>query len=186
MMIYVAGASRELDRVEAFITVARLRGHELTHDWTVPVRASRIAGKTDADHTDEEAAAYASEDLQGIVTADAFVLLAPAEGGSGAWAELGFALGSFRGPILVAGEHCRRSVFTRLAHATCLTDDAALMVLDKLEQDLRAALAEAATWTCRVCGCTNARPCEGGCSWAQPNLCDRCVSDDGPLILGVR
>jgi hypothetical protein len=29
---------------------------------------------------------------------------------------------------------------------------------------------------CRVCGCTDDRACPGGCSWAEPDLCSRCVS----------
>lgn len=28
---------------------------------------------------------------------------------------------------------------------------------------------------CIACGCTNDRPCPGGCIWAGPNLCSRCV-----------
>lgn len=28
---------------------------------------------------------------------------------------------------------------------------------------------------CRVCGCTNDRACPGGCVWAEPDLCSRCV-----------
>lgn len=28
---------------------------------------------------------------------------------------------------------------------------------------------------CRVCGCTDALACVGGCIWAEPNLCSRCV-----------
>jgi hypothetical protein len=31
--------------------------------------------------------------------------------------------------------------------------------------------------TCRGCGCTDDRPCEGGCSWAAPNVCSRCIED---------
>ncbi|HEY0075554.1 MAG TPA: hypothetical protein VGB77_15760 [Abditibacteriaceae bacterium] len=27
---------------------------------------------------------------------------------------------------------------------------------------------------CRVCGCTNEAACNGGCSWAEPNLCSEC------------
>jgi hypothetical protein len=27
---------------------------------------------------------------------------------------------------------------------------------------------------CRVCGCTNARACPGGCSWIEPDLCSKC------------
>ena len=29
---------------------------------------------------------------------------------------------------------------------------------------------------CRVCGCTEDRACEGGCSWAEPDLCSACWS----------
>ena len=31
---------------------------------------------------------------------------------------------------------------------------------------------------CRVCGCTENQPCEGGCAWAsnEYNLCDKCVT----------
>lgn len=28
---------------------------------------------------------------------------------------------------------------------------------------------------CVGCGCTDAHPCEGGCIWATPTLCSRCV-----------
>ncbi|HYG60715.1 MAG TPA: DUF1292 domain-containing protein [Symbiobacteriaceae bacterium] len=28
---------------------------------------------------------------------------------------------------------------------------------------------------CRVCGCTDANGCEGGCIWAAPGLCSRCA-----------
>jgi hypothetical protein len=29
--------------------------------------------------------------------------------------------------------------------------------------------------SCRVCGCTQSQACAGGCIWAEPNLCSRCV-----------
>lgn len=28
--------------------------------------------------------------------------------------------------------------------------------------------------TCRVCGCTDAEACPGGCSWAEADLCSTC------------
>jgi hypothetical protein len=33
--------------------------------------------------------------------------------------------------------------------------------------------------TCCVCGCTEDRPCPGGCSWTDPEktLCSRCNSE---------
>jgi hypothetical protein len=27
---------------------------------------------------------------------------------------------------------------------------------------------------CRVCGCSESRPCEGGCVWVEVDLCSRC------------
>ena len=29
---------------------------------------------------------------------------------------------------------------------------------------------------CRICGCTDDRACDGGCSWAEPGLCSACVA----------
>ena len=29
---------------------------------------------------------------------------------------------------------------------------------------------------CRVCGCSEFHPCPGGCLWAAPDLCSRCVN----------
>ena len=31
---------------------------------------------------------------------------------------------------------------------------------------------------CRACGCTDSRACAGGCSWAEPGLCSRCVGKE--------
>jgi len=28
---------------------------------------------------------------------------------------------------------------------------------------------------CRICGCTEGQDCPGGCVWAAPDLCSRCV-----------
>ena len=28
---------------------------------------------------------------------------------------------------------------------------------------------------CRICGCTEARACPGGCYWFEPDLCSRCA-----------
>jgi hypothetical protein len=28
---------------------------------------------------------------------------------------------------------------------------------------------------CRVCGCTDERACDGGCIWAEADLCSRCA-----------
>jgi hypothetical protein len=33
--------------------------------------------------------------------------------------------------------------------------------------------------SCRVCGCTEDRACEGGCYWIEPDLCSACAKADG-------
>ena len=42
---------------------------------------------------------------------------------------------------------------------------------------------------CRVCGCTDDRACDGGCSWAEADLCSRCApaaaSDRAAQALGA-
>lgn len=30
---------------------------------------------------------------------------------------------------------------------------------------------------CRICGCTNARACPGGCHWIENDLCSRCLPE---------
>lgn len=34
---------------------------------------------------------------------------------------------------------------------------------------------------CRGCGCTEARPCPGGCMWVGEDLCSICLAG-GPLL----
>lgn len=186
LRVYVAGAGRDLQRVEAFVASMQLRGHVLAHDWLHHVRAASVAGQEDKDLPDVHAARMAQGDLEGLIAADAFVLLAPGEGGSGAWTEFGFALAIFQGPVVVAGPHARRSVFTRLAAALAVTDEAALDLLDELGRAQAAVDAESATWACVVCGCTNDRPCEGGCAWVAPRLCSRCADEsDKPGLIAA-
>ena len=31
--------------------------------------------------------------------------------------------------------------------------------------------------TCIICGCTDDKPCPGGCWWFSPGLCSRCVDE---------
>ena len=181
MLVYVAGASRELERAEAFIASLRLRGHEVTHDWTVDVRASRVAGVVDEQLSDQDAQRYAETELDAVVQAQLLVLLAPEQSTSGAWVEYGVAIAAGL-PILVVGPRARCSIFTRLASGLCATDADGLHAVEVLE---RLGMQRAADWRCGVCGCTESTPCEGGCAWVAPNLCDRCARSEGepPLIV---
>jgi hypothetical protein len=30
-------------------------------------------------------------------------------------------------------------------------------------------------WVCSECGCTDTKPCPGGCHWVRKNLCSKCA-----------
>lgn len=39
--------------------------------------------------------------------------------------------------------------------------------------------------SCRVCGCTDDRACDGGCSWVDLDLCSACIEHAGEMTAGV-
>jgi len=39
--------------------------------------------------------------------------------------------------------------------------------------------------TCRICGCTDSRACEGGCGWAMPGICSKCITERVPECLDL-
>lgn len=39
--------------------------------------------------------------------------------------------------------------------------------------------------TCRVCGCTDAKACEGGCYWVEADLCSACALERAANSLTV-
>jgi hypothetical protein len=69
-------------------------GFEVTHDWTGDIEAARDRGLSDADLDDLERKMHVNRDLNGVLTADIFWLLAPPEPrhSIGCWNELGAAL----------------------------------------------------------------------------------------------
>lgn len=118
LSVYVAGASKNIERAEAFM--ARVRGNddifEIAYDWTKDVRAAMTAGVTDHALTDEQRAVFAMQDMEGVLKADAFVLLAETPMSGGHPIELGMAIAQRRlSPneklIIVSGGE-RRSIFT--------------------------------------------------------------------------
>jgi PRTRC genetic system protein A len=42
-------------------------------------------------------------------------------------------------------------------------------------QSLFIPFADESEAACRVCGCTETTPCEGGCAWVEPDLCSACA-----------
>jgi hypothetical protein len=57
---------------------------------------------------------------------------------------------------------------------TLLLDDAALPVLGPFTRFSPVRLPSRLGRVCRACGCTEDDACEGGCSWADTDLCSSC------------
>jgi hypothetical protein len=136
MRVYVAGASAELERCERVIAALREGGCTITMDWGAAMRALAALGICDAQLDDHEARRHAEADLDGIVTADVVLLLAPEAATRGAWVEFGYALGWARGygeaplrSLYVSGPGARQSIFTRCADALFATDDDAVSAI---------------------------------------------------------
>lgn len=124
MKVYVAGASKEIARCKAAMAAVRELGHEVTYDWTADIEAAAGPDETlDRAHL----AQVAIEDLRGVKRARLFWLLLPEGDSTGAWTELGYALGlgvdyhADRPAIIVSGQR-RRSCFWTLADHVFDTD----------------------------------------------------------------
>lgn len=130
-LVYVAGASAEVERAEAIIRELRSRGFTITHDWTHSVRKNRALGYRESALSAETRAELVAEDLAGVRRADVFLFLAPAEDvvTRGAWVELGCASNLGNIVIFVSGANARESMFTELADYIFDDDDAALQAL---------------------------------------------------------
>ena len=54
-------------------------------------------------------------------------------------------------------------------------DDVIAQAQDQEEEDRQARIAIGIEAVCFGCGCSDSRRCPGGCVWATPTLCSRCV-----------
>jgi hypothetical protein len=91
MNLYVAGASKEPERVQRMLDALRQAEHTISFDWLEHIRASGGNALPSGDFRRESSRL----DLQGIEESDLFLLLHPAKGvvTTGAWFELGYAFG---------------------------------------------------------------------------------------------
>ena len=39
--------------------------------------------------------------------------------------------------------------------------------------------------TCRICGCTDSKACEGGCFWVMPEICSKCITEEVPECIDL-
>lgn len=124
MRVYVASKFEEKDRTRQVIEVLRNMGHQVTHDWTTEVPYAE---------GDPRGPPYyrkcAEEDVRGVETADAVILLSHPEG-KGMFVEMGIAIG--RGiPIIAVGPHWN-TIFFELACVTKVgTIEAAYVMLEE-------------------------------------------------------
>lgn len=120
MKLYIAGASSEIVRCEAFRDAAVKLGYKLTADWMVMIRET---GKANTGLTDEQRRAAEALAIAGVTECELFVLLLPGtrendyRGNApvqlhtiGAWYELAVAKNSKK--VLLVGTEPERTVFT--------------------------------------------------------------------------
>lgn len=88
LRIYVAGASRELDRVRSVQRALRLAGHAITFDWTEGFEAQRELFPSDADVPEGARIDLEQRCAAGVFCAEVFWLLAPRTASIGCWVEL--------------------------------------------------------------------------------------------------
>ena len=114
LRVYVAGSSKERERVRAAMDAVRaIEGCELAHDWLAHVEETIAAGKTDADLSDRERDA-AEADLRAVRSSDLLWFLVPESHSDGAHVELGYAIGLGTAMGIVASGEARGSIFVEL------------------------------------------------------------------------
>lgn len=125
LKVYVAGSSKELDRVADAMAALRESGVEVTHDWVEVIKARGSANPLGASAAD--CAQWAWEDLLGVRAADVVWLMVPAQGGLGCYVEYGYAL-ALNIPVVISGEY-GRTIFTALTDECHEYDSDALEAL---------------------------------------------------------
>ena len=127
LRVYVAGSSKERERVRAAMDAVRAMGAEVTYDWTQAIEETAARGLTDADLSDVEQLCHAHRDEDAIVRADYVWLLIPAEKSEGAHYELAWAI-AHRKRVVASGP--RRPLFTSRAFVRTDSDDHARAFLE--------------------------------------------------------
>lgn len=132
--VYVAGSTRDVERVNAVQATARAFGCDITFDWTGPEGEIRTDGPWDT--ASEQGARIALREIEACRDADLIILLFPPSGGGlGCWIEMGAGLAS-GGEIWVVGAQ-RDSVFWQ--HPAVMRMDDVADVVVRLHQEFKAA-----------------------------------------------
>lgn len=72
---------------------------------------------------------------------------------------------------------CRASQFDDMEELRQLDDAEDKLINQQIEAENRrqARILAGEEQECFACGCSESLPCPGGCVWATPTLCSRCV-----------
>ena len=89
--VYVAGSTRDVERINAVQRLVRGAGWEITFDWTGAEGEIRTDGSWDT--ASEKGAEIAMREIEACRSADLTILLFPPKGGGlGCWIEMGATL----------------------------------------------------------------------------------------------
>ena len=138
MKIYIAGASAEIDVIEKFMGRLRAVGHEITHDWTKDVRAAGSASPNDSFIR----LSAAEKDRHGVIVSQVTWIVQPSDASSstGAWVELGIALGLQKvreaAPMIVVSGSSQKCIFSDLADSRFDSHEDALAFIEKLPKGI--------------------------------------------------
>lgn len=128
MKLYLAGPSKELDRVRAACALIEAAGHDITEMWRLRIEEAKHRGwATDADVPERFMRDSAERNFfQGLCEADYVVALCRSEGGlsSGVAYEVGVAHGQERNVWLVGNHRNHVSAFGDTVHCAATVEEA--------------------------------------------------------------
>ena len=126
LRIYVAGASKDMERAEKAMAAVREMGHTITFDWC---EAMRCSAQSERDMTWQDRHKYATNDYLGVKNCDVLWLLIPSDGvfSTGCCAELGIAIG--RDKDIITSGNDLLCLFTAMANERVATDEEAIAIL---------------------------------------------------------
>ena len=132
MKVYVAASFEQRDEVKNAHKQLRGAGHEISLDWTTHKWLQ------DNPKAEQLYSQYAVADVNGVLEADAYILLLGSRASTGAHIELGVALGSAKEHILLVGNIQQFTLFYRhpkIKHFASL--EAAIRYLVKIRPKTR-------------------------------------------------
>jgi nucleoside 2-deoxyribosyltransferase len=182
MKIYVASSWRN-EHQPAVVQALRDAGHDV-YDFKNPEPGNNgfhwseidpdwqswttVAFRGALEHT--VAKAGFERDMTALEGCDICVLVLPC--GRSAHLELGFAAGAGKPTLIYITEPQEPELMYKMVDCICTT-------MEELLQECASYAYEVDGQKCRVCGCTDAHACPGGCYWVTDDLCSSCAETKG-------